>query len=100
MKIHWTIKVMAFAASVAALSCFFAGWRQVHESSNFANWAVLLGGTAATLLLLTLQGYWIYFAEKEKGTLRKRIVLFEKIHGLLQPHVGNHSCCGGETKKA
>ena len=79
MKINWTIKLAAFVASVTSLSWFFAGWRGINEEPGLASWGSLIGGTLLTLLLLGVQGYWIYFDEKSKGTLRKRIGLFERI---------------------
>ena len=30
-----------------------------------------------------LQGYWIYFEELNKGTLQRRISLFDSIHQLI-----------------
>lgn len=79
MTVHWTIKLGTFVASVVTLSWFFAGWRQVHEAATVGNWMLLAGGIVATLLLVALQGYWIYFEEKRKGTLRRRIEVFERI---------------------
>ncbi len=73
-----------FAASVISLSWFFAGWRQVNEHGGIADWGVLAGGTAATLLLLSVQGYWIYFDEKGKGNLTKTVKLFDQIDKFLQ----------------
>ena len=84
MSIHWSIKWSMFAASVIGLSWFFAGWRQVNETGGLADWGLLFGGTAGTLMLLTVQGYWIYIEEKKKGKLTKRIELFEKIEKYLQ----------------
>lgn len=83
MSIHWSLKWSIFAASVLSLSWFFAGWRQVNEHGGLGDWGVLAGGTAATLLLLTVQGYWIYAEEKVKGRLTKRVDLFEKIDKFL-----------------
>ncbi len=87
-KVHWAMKLTAFVGSVFTLSLFFAGWRQIHEASNLANWFVLVGGTVLTILLLGLQGYWVYFEEKAKGTLRKQIKLFERIHLALAARSG------------
>lgn len=84
MSVHWSLKWSIFAASVISLSWFFAGWRQVNESGGLSDWALLAGGTASTLCLLGLQGYWIYFEEKNKGKLTKKIALFEKIHEKLE----------------
>jgi len=79
-KVHWTFRLTAFVASVITLSWFFAGWRQTQETGQFSDWLLLLEGTAFTLLLLGVQAYWIYFEEKAKGTLKKRIELFEKMN--------------------
>lgn len=84
MAIHWTVKTSVFIASVVTLSWFFAGWRQVNESGTIGDWALLLAGTVSTLGLVLLQSYWIYFEEKEKGSLRKRVEIFEKIHDSLK----------------
>ncbi len=84
MSAHWSLKWSIFAASVISLSWFFAGWRQVNETGGVSDWALLFGGTAATICLLGVQGYWIYFEEKNKGKLTKRIALFESIHEKLE----------------
>lgn len=94
-KITWFHKLLAFAASVMTLSWFFAGWRQVNEVGGPGDWALLAGGTILTLLLLGLQGYWAYFEEKEKGTLRRRVVLFEKIHDAIS----DKDSGGSDSKK-
>ncbi len=87
-KVHWTFRLTAFVASVITLSWFFAGWRQIHETAQFSDWLLLASGTVFTLLLLGVQAYWIYFEEKGKGTLKKRIELFEKLHLRLGAQTG------------
>lgn len=89
MAIHWTIKISAFIASVVTLSWFFAGWRQVNESGMIGDWALLLGGTLSTVALVLLQSYWIYFEEKEKGSLKKRVEIFERIHDTIEQKVSS-----------
>lgn len=86
-KVHWAFRMTAFAASVITLSWFFAGWRQIQETGLFADWLLLACGTAFTVLLLGVQAYWIYFEEKDKGTLKKRIDLFEKMHLRLNKEI-------------
>lgn len=76
MSIHWSLKTCAFVGSVGTLSCIFAALRT-------ADLSLLAGGIAGTTLLLSLQAYWIYFEEKSRGRLRKRVELFEKIDALL-----------------
>lgn len=83
MSVHWSLKWSMFAASVITLSWFFAGWRQVNQTGGLADWALLAGGTASTLALLGVQGYWIYSEEKLRGKLTKRIALFESIEKKL-----------------
>lgn len=84
MSIHWSFKWSIFAGSVLSLSWFFAGWRQVNEAGGLADWGLLLGGTAATAALVLVQAYWIYFEEKGKGKLTKRVEFFEKINKKLE----------------
>ncbi|MBX9686013.1 MAG: hypothetical protein K2X27_04875 [Candidatus Obscuribacterales bacterium] len=96
MSIHWSLKWSMFAASVISLSWFFAGWRQVNEHGGLSDWGVLLGGTATTLLLVTVQGYFIYFEEKAKGRLTKRVELFEKIEKFLEARK-NAKCKNDQT---
>lgn len=84
MRIHWSIRTAAFIASVFALSLFFAGWREVMEHGQLAGFALLTGGIILTALCLALQGYWIYFEEKNKGTLRRHIGWFESLHSFME----------------
>ena len=95
---HWTVKVSIFAASVISLSWFFAGWRQVVEAQTLGHWLLLAGALVLTLLLVGLQGYWIYFEESAKGTLRKRIKIYETIHDALEKRRSG-DCCKEETHK-
>ena len=87
MSVHKTVKWSVFIASVITLSWFFAGWRQVNESGQLSDWAVLIGGTLSTLLLLFVQGYWIYFEEKAKGRLTKHVDVYERIRARLESKV-------------
>lgn len=89
MTMHWSLKLTMFAASVVALSWFFAGWRQVNQSGGLGDWGVLIGGTALTIFFVTVQAYVIYVEEKKKGNLRKRIDLFEKIEKALNDRKNN-----------
>ncbi len=86
MNIHWSIRLTAFIASVLTLSLFFAGWREVMEHGQLSGAALLATGVLSTLMLLGLQGFWIYFEEKQKGTLRRHIGWFEALHSFLAPH--------------
>jgi thiosulfate reductase cytochrome b subunit len=95
-KVHWVAKLGAFAGSVLSLSWFFAGWRQVHEAPTAANWLLLATGVLVTAFLVTLQGYWIYFDEKAKGSLRKRIDFYERIHNALNAKAKAAACCADE----
>lgn len=83
MSIHWSIKWSVFAASVISLSWFFAGWRQVNQTGQLTDWALLAIGTLLTLGFIMVQGYWIYFEEKKKGRLTKRIALYERVYEFL-----------------
>jgi hypothetical protein len=83
MSTHWSIKWGLYAASVFSLSLFFAGWRQVNQTGGLQDWCLLVGGTASTLTLLSVQGYFIYFEEKARGRLTKRVGPFERIHQFI-----------------
>ncbi|MBY0360104.1 MAG: hypothetical protein K2W82_19030 [Candidatus Obscuribacterales bacterium] len=80
MKIHRAIKWGAFLASTVSLSWFFAGWRQVNAEGRIEDWGLLAAGTLTTILLVMVQGFWIYCDEKAKGRLTKRIALYEKMY--------------------
>lgn len=88
MRIHWSIRYSAFIASVFTLSLFFAGWRELMEQGRMSGAFLLATGVVSTLLLLGLQGYWIYFEEKNKGTLRRHIRLFEALHKFIEANAG------------
>lgn len=85
MKTHWSLRYSLFIFSVISLSWFFAGWRGINEHGSVADWATLIGGTTLTIGLLAVQGYWIYIEELKKGSLRRHIPLFDRIHGKLNP---------------
>jgi hypothetical protein len=84
MRIHWSVRYSAFIASVFTLSLFFAGWREFMEQGQISGIVLLAAGVLLTLLLLFVQGYWIYFEEKDKGTLRRHVGWFESIHSFLE----------------
>lgn len=79
-KVKFAIKAIAFCCAVVSLSWFFEGWREIHKVVNFANVAILVIGTVGTLMLLTLMTFWTYCEEKQKGTLVRRLALFEKLY--------------------
>lgn len=84
MKVHLAIRTTAFIASVLTLSLFFAGWREFAEEGHVAYGVfVMASGIVLTALMLVLQGYWIYFEEKEKGTLRRHIRWYESLYPVL-----------------
>lgn len=84
LKVRFAFKAAAFIASVITLSWFFEGWRKVNEALTIAHVGILVGGTLLTLALIGLQAYWIYIEEKSKGTLKKKIGLFDKIESYLE----------------
>ena len=83
-KVRFALKAVAFCAAVVSLSWFFQGWREVNQAPGVASVALLVFGTSLTLLILGVMGYWTYFEEKSKGTLKKKIKLYEDIHSRLQ----------------
>lgn len=88
LKVRFAIKAAAFIASVISLSWFFEGWRKINESATLMHFGILIGGTLVTLALIGLQAYWIYIEEKSKGTLKKKIGLFDKIESYLDSKKG------------
>jgi hypothetical protein len=83
-KVKFALKAVAFVAAVVSLSWFFQGWREVNQAPSLASFALLVLGTSLTMFILALMGYWTYFEEKSKGTLKKRIAIYEAIHNRLQ----------------
>lgn len=84
LKIRFAFKAIAFIASVISLSWFFEGWRKVNEAATAMHFGILIGGTLLTLALIGMQAYWIYIEEKTRGTLKKRIGVFDKIESYLE----------------
>ena len=79
-KISFRNKALAFIGTTVALSWFFEGWREINSNLTPAHVFVIVAGTALTLALLAVQGYWIYIEEKLRGTLKKRIGFYENIY--------------------
>jgi hypothetical protein len=94
-KVRFAWKAAAFVLTVLTLSWFFEGTREIKDGLTVMHVGMLALGTVSTLLMLGVQGYWIYFEEKHKGTLKKRIDLFERIHAALEKSRGTGS---GEEK--
>jgi hypothetical protein len=82
-KISFKAKTIAFLLATLSLSWFFEGWRQINSTANLGGWAIFALGIVSTLLTVGIWAYWIYIEEKSKGTLRKRIGLFESIERSL-----------------
>ncbi len=78
-KVKLSYKLTNFVACVIALSWFFEGTRKIQESASVPHILILVAGTLFTLIFLGVHSFWIYVEEKSKGTLKKRIALFEKI---------------------
>jgi hypothetical protein len=83
MKISLSVKTAAFIASIIFMSWSFAGYRAIQQAPTLSNLCVLLAAVLATVLMLAVQGYWIYVEEMDKGTLRRKIVIFDRIHSWL-----------------
>lgn len=83
IKVRFKAKAAAFVLATLSLSWFFEGWRQINTVGNIQSYAIIILGTASTLFTLCVWAYWIYMEEKSKGTLKKRIVLFESVSRFL-----------------
>lgn len=90
MNIHWSVRCSAFALSVWTLSLFFAGWREINTVGGVVAVLTLASGVVLTGLLLFIQGYWIYFDEKNKGGLRREIKSYDGLHSFLDKHAGQN----------
>ncbi len=78
-KVKLPIRIAVIILSVLALSWFFEGWRQINKGITLSHVAFFISGILVTAVLLWLQGFWIYLEEKYKGTLRRKIELFDKL---------------------
>ncbi len=99
MKKHWSLRYSMFIFSVISLSWFFAGWRGIHEQGGVADWALLVGATLLTSALLVVQGYWIYIEELAKGSLKRRIGIFDRIHAKMSAGTAAGALQGATTHK-
>ncbi len=82
-KVRLPIRLLAFTLTVITLSWFFEGWREIQKEPGLVSCSYLFFGTTCTLLLLMLQGYWIYIEEKSTGKLVRKVKLFDKIEAKL-----------------
>jgi hypothetical protein len=82
-KVKLPIRLFAFTLTVITLSWFFEGWREIQREPGLVSGSYLFFGTMLTMLLLAVQGYWIYVEEKSTGKLVRRVKLFDKIEAKL-----------------
>jgi len=83
-RVKPSIKIAVVLLSILALSLFFEGWRQVKSSMTAWHFAIMVSGTVTTIFLLWVQAFWIYMEEKSKGTLKKKIVHFDRLQRYLE----------------
>lgn len=82
-KVKLWIRLSAFALTVITLSWFFEGTRQIQEGPTVSGFSFLFFGTTLTVFLLFVQGFWIYIEEKSKGTLMRKVKVFDNIEATL-----------------
>jgi len=82
-KVKLPIRLAAFALTVITLSWFFEGWREIQREPGLVSVSYLFFGTILTLMLLTVQGYWIYIEEKSTGKLVRKVKFFDAIEAKL-----------------
>jgi hypothetical protein len=80
VKVRFSIKAVVFILAIFSLSWVFESFRQIHQGATLSRMAFLLFSILMTTLWLSIHSYWIYIEEKSKGTLRRRIELFERIY--------------------
>jgi hypothetical protein len=78
--LKWSVVIL----SIFAMSLIFEGWRQLKTGLTLEHSLVLLLGIFSTAVLLWIQAFWIYVEEKSKGTLKKKIVHFDRLDEYLQ----------------
>lgn len=78
IKIKFALKAVVFCFSVVTLSWIFEGLRQCKGEATPQGLAYLLGGIVLTLLLVVMQGFFIYCEERSKGARTRKIALFDK----------------------
>lgn len=83
LKVKFQLKLVAFVAATLSLSLIFEGYRQVSHEPSLFHFTLLVAGIALTALLIWLQAFWIYVEEKSKGSLKKTVVHFDKLEGVL-----------------
>ena len=83
-RVKPSIKIAVMALSILALSLFFEGWREVKTALTAGSFAILVSGILTTVFLLWIQAFWIYIEEKQKGTLKKKIIHFDKLQSYIE----------------
>lgn len=84
LKVKFQAKAIALILSVVSLSWVFEGFRQIKAGGNVGNFAILISALLATTFLLWIQAFWIYVEEKSKGTLKRKIAIFESMEKWFQ----------------
>ena len=87
-RVKRSIKTFVIVLSILALSLVFEGWRQINNGMTAGHTAVLFGGLVSTAFLLWLQAFWIYMEEKSKGTLKKKVVHFDRLQEYIEQKRG------------
>lgn len=83
-RVKGVVRWSAFAAATYTLSLFFAGWREINTTGQLSGFVLLALGVVFTGLLIMLQAYWIYFEERNKGSLRRQSKMFEWLHAFIE----------------
>ncbi|HEY9790311.1 MAG TPA: hypothetical protein V6D22_07930 [Candidatus Obscuribacterales bacterium] len=83
-RVNGVVRWGAFALATYTLSLFFAGWREINTTGHWTGFLLLAAGVILTSTLLMLQAYWIYFEEKNKGTLKTGHKLFDSVHAFVE----------------
>jgi len=89
-RVNGAIRWGAFGLATYTLSLFLAGWREINTTGHWTGFALLAAGVIFTGLLLALQAYWIYFEEKNKGSLRRSSKFFESVHAFVETRFGSN----------
>jgi hypothetical protein len=82
-RVNGAVRWGAFALATYTLSLFFAGWREINTTGHWSGFLLLAAGVVFTGTILMLQCYWIYFEEKNKGTLHRKSKIFDALHEFI-----------------
>lgn len=90
-KIKFSIKIGMFIMSVLALSGFFEAFRQIQAHFGLYTIGFMVVAILFNIIMLFSQAWLIYYEEKVRGNLKKRVDVFERLINYLESKQVLHS---------